>query len=116
MKMNEFVGIDHPSDKIVVAPFMAKRMLENPEEIDTDAFLYALKDILSSLAPIASERALDKKFGIIPVWDKHPMFGINCDECKDKWAVAYQENAQLADKIFSILIERANYLVLECST
>ena len=53
-------------------------------------------------------RTLDKKFGIIPVWNEHPMFGINCDECKDKWAVAYQENAQLADKIFDILIERAN--------
>ena len=108
MKLNEFVGIDHPSDKLTLDHLGIKQMLERVTEIDTDAFLYVYKCLMGNLPMMAAERALDRKFGVLPGWDLHPMYGIASVECKDFWAVAYQRTQQLADKVFDILVERAN--------
>lgn len=108
MKLNEFAQTDHPSHLLCVSRETILEMLQNDQEVDTDAFLYVYKQLMGNLPPIAAERALDKKFGIVPVWNEHPMFGIASEKCADKWAVAYRENNELAERVFALLIERSN--------
>jgi hypothetical protein len=104
MKLSEFVGTDHPDNKINVSAGTMRDMVERKDEIDTSAFLYCYRQTTKHiLPPIAAERALARD------WGGHPMGGIGSPDCKDKWARAYQEASLLSDEIFDILQERALY-------
>jgi len=101
MQLNEFINIDHPSDKLIVGYDTIEEMIKRKEELDTRAFLYVYKSTIDNLPRIATERALTRD------WDQHPMFGINSLKCSDQRAKEYQTASALADRIFAILLERA---------
>ena len=101
MKLNEFVGTDHPSEKLHVGHETINSMLVRQHEVDTSAFLIVLKHQLGNLPAIAAERALTHD------WKKHPMFGIACPDCKDQRAAEYQRNLAIANKVFDVLMKRA---------
>lgn len=101
MKLNEFVGSDGPSDKIHVGLDIIEEMLHRKDEIDTDAFLYCFKNTMNMLPPIATERAFTRD------WEEHPMFGIASSKCTDQRAQEYQSVLAMAERIFSVLLERA---------
>lgn len=101
MKLNEFVGIDHPSEKIVVGDDVIKEMINRESEVDLSAFLCVYQQLCCvDLPNVAAERAVSGE------WDKHPMLGINADVHRDKWAKVFFRKRQLADAVFEILKKR----------
>ncbi len=100
MKLNEFVGVNCLDKNIQVDEGIIEDMIVQEQELDTSAFFFVYKQLMSNLSHISSERALTEE------WTHHPMFSIASLECKDRWAVKYQETLLLAEQVFSILMKR----------
>lgn len=101
MTLSKFLCIDHPNDKIYVSYSDVEEMLHRKAELDTKAFLLVYRSLCSNLPILAAERALTRQ------WHEHPMFGINSEECKDRWATAFQKQSKIAQAVFEVLMERA---------
>ena len=48
MQLNEFIGSDHPSDKITVGYEIIEEMLKRKDDLDTMAFLQVYKTTVGS--------------------------------------------------------------------